>query len=250
MLKKLGTLALGAVVVAGGLWWAGARNDLDGLGQSLLPAAAHAQDTTAGSGAADTGTKASDTKAGDTKAGDAKAELPKVPDYSLGNPDAKVKVIEYGAFTCPHCREFHADVWPKLKKNYIDTGKIDFTFRAFYLQRYGLWANMVARCGGEMRYYGIADMLFDKQPDWAYTQDPSKAIEGIRKIGLAAGLTKDQMDQCLHDGKMAQALVAKFQKYAKQDGIEGTPTFMINGKKYTNMGYDKFSKILDGLLKN
>jgi protein-disulfide isomerase len=229
MLKRIGTLTLGVVALAGALWLAALPQPGGGpvtLGQALLPNAAHA-DTTADATAPD--------------------KLPAVPDYSLGNPDAKVKVIEYGAFTCPHCAEFHADVWPKLKENYIDTGKIQFTFRAFFLQRYGLWADLIARCGGEMRYYGLIDMIFDKQREW-YSSDASQTVANLRQIGLAAGLTKSELDQCLNDGPMAQALVAKFQKYAKQDEIEGTPTFMINGKKYQNMGYDDFAKILDGLL--
>lgn len=241
MLKKTTRTLMAAALVAGGLFLGGA-NTQGGIAGLILPTAAQAQTT---STTQDTAKPADKTQA-DTKAADA---LPAVPDISEGDPNAPIHVIEYGAFTCPHCAEFHAAVFPELKKNYIDTGKVLFTYRAFFLQRYGLWADLVARCGGEMKYYGIVDMLFNKQREWAYNSDQQKVIDGLRQIGLTAGLTKDQLDQCLNDGKMAQAMVAKWQKDAKADKIEGTPTFMINGKKYENMSYDAFAKILDGLLK-
>ena len=115
----------------------------------------------------------------------------------MGAEDAPVTLMEYASFTCPHCAEFHATVYPKLKKNYIDTGKIKFTFRAFFFNRYGLWADMVARCGGEMRFFGIADMLYDQQTDWVGAGSADKVIAKLKTIGRSAGLTDGQMDQCL-----------------------------------------------------
>lgn len=240
MLKSLPSTLRAALLVAGALMWAGT-------------VATTAQ---AGTGQADTGqTKVSQTEAtqngaaakADTAKADAK--LPAVPDYTEGSATAPIHVIEYGAFTCPHCAEFHATVYPKLKKNYIDTGKIKFTFRAFFFNRYGLWADMIARCGGEMRFFGIADMLYDQQTDWVGAGSADKVIAKLKTIGRSAGLTDGQMDQCLKDGPMAQAMVAKFQKESAADKIDGTPTFMINGKKYSNMDYAAFSKVLDGLSK-
>ena len=107
-------------------------------------------------------------------------------DFSLGSPDAPVKVVEYASFTCPHCATFHANVFKKLKTDYIDTGKVHFTLREVYFDRYGLWAAMVARCGGDMRYFGIHDMLFDQQQDWATASDPTIAVQKLRTIGLSA----------------------------------------------------------------
>lgn len=232
MLKSLPSALRAALLVVGALMWAGtiATTARAETGQTKV-----AQSEAAQNGAA-------------AKA-DAKAKLPAVPDYSEGSPNAPIHVIEYGAFTCPHCAEFHATVYPKLKKNYIDTGKVKFTFRAFFFNRYGLWADMIARCGGEMRFYGIADMLYDQQTDWVGAGSPEKVIAKLKTIGRSAGLSDGQMDQCLKDGPMAQAMVAKFQKESAADKIDGTPTFMINGKKYSNMDYAAFSKILDGLLK-
>ncbi len=176
------------------------------------------------------------------------AEAPQVPDLVIGNPDAKVTVVEYASYTCPHCATFHARVFKDLKANYIDTGKIRFVYREVFFDRYGLWAAMVARCGGEMRYFGIQEMLYAEQPAWSGAGGAVEVVNAIRKIGLKAGLTNDALDACLTDGAMAEAMVAKFQKDSEADGIDSTPSFVINGKKYGNMNYADFSKLLDELL--
>ena len=102
-------------------------------------------------------------------------------DFSLGSPDAPVKIVEYASFTCPHCAHFHETVFGQLKKDYIDTGKVQFSLREVYFDRYGLWAAPIARCGGEMKYFGIQDMLFAKQTEWAASEDPAQVVEAIFK---------------------------------------------------------------------
>lgn len=176
------------------------------------------------------------------------AEAPQVPDLVIGNPDAKVTVVEYASYTCPHCATFHARVFKDLKANYIDTGKIKFVYREVFFDRYGLWAAMVARCGGEMRYFGIQDMLYAEQAAWSGAGGATDVVGALRKVGLKAGLTSEALDACLQDGAMAEAMVAKFQADTTADGIDSTPSFVINGKKYSNMNYADFAKLLDGLL--
>lgn len=176
------------------------------------------------------------------------ATAPEVADLVIGNPDAKVTVVEYASYTCPHCATFHARVFKELKANYIDTGKVRFIYREVYFDRYGLWAAMVARCGGEMRYFGIQDMLYAEQADWSGAGGAVDVVAALRKIGLKAGLTNEALDACMQDGAMAEAMVAKFQKDSAADGIDSTPSFVINGKKHGNMTYADLSKLLDGLL--
>ncbi|MGB5558872.1 MAG: DsbA family protein [Paracoccaceae bacterium] len=168
-----------------------------------------------------------------------------VAEISMGNPDAKVTVIEYASYTCPHCRNFHQTVFSELKSNYIDTGKINFIYREVYFDRFGLWAAMVARCGGEMRYFGIADMIYETQEEWVAGGDPAQIAQNLRKIGKKAGLSDAELDACMNDGEQAKALVAAYQKNAEADNIESTPTFVINGKKYSNMNYADFAATLD-----
>ncbi|MBC2836123.1 DsbA family protein [Paragemmobacter straminiformis] len=169
-----------------------------------------------------------------------------VQDFSLGDPAAKVQITEYASFTCPHCARFHETVWSDLKKNYIDTGKVHFTYREVYFDRYGLWAAMMARCGGELRYFGIVDILFSTQKEWAGSEDPNVTVENLKKIGRSVGMDDAGLDVCMKDQAQAEALVAHFQKGMTDDGIEGTPTFIVNGTKHSGeMSYEEFAKIVD-----
>jgi protein-disulfide isomerase len=169
-------------------------------------------------------------------------------DFSLGSPDAPVKIVEYASYTCPHCADFHANVFKSLKAEYIDTGKVHFTLREVYFDRYGLWAAMVARCGGEMRYFGIHDMLFDKQKEWAASQDPMEVVNNIKAIGLAAGLDQAALDACLNDQAQAEALIKQFETNMAADGVTGTPTIFINGEKHSNMAWADLKALIDAAL--
>lgn len=171
-----------------------------------------------------------------------------VPELVLGNPDAKVVVTEYASFTCPHCATFHSAVFKPLKADYIDTGKIKFIYREVYFDRYGLWAAMVARCGGEMRYFGISDILYTTQAEWAGSNDAAVVVGNLRKIGRTAGMSNEQLDACLQNGDMAQAMVAKYEADTKADGINSTPSLVINGTKYSNMSYAELAKLIDAKL--
>lgn len=169
-------------------------------------------------------------------------------DFSLGSPDAKVKLVEYASYTCPHCANFHKTVFGQLKKDYIDTGKVQFTMREVYFDRYGLWAALIARCGGEMRYFGIHDILFEKQAEWAASEDPAQVVENLKTIGRTAGLEDAAMDACLNDTANAEALIKQFQTNMEADGVEGTPTLFINGAKHSNMAYEDLKALLDAEL--
>ncbi len=168
-----------------------------------------------------------------------------VAEMTLGNPDADVTVIEYASFTCPHCRNFHENVFKDLKANYIDNGKIHFVYREVYFDRFGLWAAMLARCAGEERYFALANLIYQTQSDWTAGGDPAEIADKLRKLGLTAGMSKEEIDVCLQDGDKARALVAVYQENAKADDVNSTPTFIIDGKKYGNMNYAEFAAILD-----
>ncbi len=227
MMKNVRFAAAALVIIGGlGLWAAGSKSPEISL---LAPLAAQAQETTAPA----TGTTAATIE---------------IKDFGLGPVDAKVKITEYASFTCPHCANFHADVFPKLKADYIDTGKVRFEYREVYFDRYGLWAAMMARCGGEMRYFGITDILFDTQSEWAATDDPAAVVANLKKIGRTAGLDDAALEVCMKDAATADALVKHFETNFKADGIEGTPSFMINGVKYSNVKYDELKSILDAEL--
>ena len=178
----------------------------------------------------------------------AEADDSLVKEMALGDPDAPVTMIEYASFTCPHCKSFHEGPMKRIKADYVDTGKVQFILREVYLSRPALWAGMVARCGGEDRYFGIVDMIFEKQSDWSGASTPEEVAEGLRRIGRIAGLTDDDLDACLSDVEKAEALVSVSEGHRVADDVRGTPSFVINGEKYSNssdMTYEKFAEILD-----
>ncbi len=226
-MKPLPALVLAAAALAGAGWYLTA----DRATERALPLAAMAQE---GQGQAATG----------SSSGTA-AETASVQEMTLGNPDAAVQVTEYASFTCPHCANFNETIWPRIKKNYVDTGKIGFTYREVYFDRYGLWAGMLARCGGDaQKYFAIGDMIYDRQRDWTQGE-PADIASNLRQIGKSAGLNDEQLDACLTDGAKAEALVAAFEKNAEADNINSTPSFIIDGEKFSNMSYEDFATTLD-----
>ncbi|SDX48227.1 DsbA family protein [Litoreibacter albidus] len=170
-----------------------------------------------------------------------------VKEMFIGDENAPITLIEYASFTCPHCATFHKNVFKDLKKDYVDTGKVKFVFREVYFDRYGLWAGMVARCGDGARYFGITDLIFENQRDWAQGE-PAQIAGKLRKFGKQAGLDDATLDACMTDGDKAAAMTAVYQENAKADGIRSTPSLVINGKLHENMSYSDLKKILDAEL--
>jgi len=166
-------------------------------------------------------------------------------DIALGQADAPVTVIEYASFTCSHCKAFHDENWPKLKAEYVETGKVKFIQRDVYFDAVGLWAGILARCGGDAKYYAVSDLIFDDQQTWLNAKSGDEIAANLRKVGAKAGLTDEQMDACWADKQKVADLVATFQKNATADKIEGTPTFIINGETVQNQPWEDMKKILD-----
>ncbi|SLN67325.1 Disulfide bond formation protein D precursor [Pseudoruegeria aquimaris] len=217
MQRKLALAAAAVALLTAGAAWVTSNTQQTAAGFSAPFAAANAQET----------------------------QAPEIVEMVLGEEDAPITVIEYASYTCPHCANFHKAVYPQLKKNYIDTGKVKFIYREVYFDRFGLWASMVARCGGEMRFFGITDLIYAGQKEWTSSGDPATIAQNLRKIGLTAGIPEGQLDACMQDADMAQALVGWFEENAKADDINSTPSFIIDGKKVSNMNYADFSALLD-----
>lgn len=227
-MKKYLSLTILALMFAVGGAWMLTRPQQAALFENL-PGAAQAQEA-----AADTATAEVDTST--------------VIEMAQGSADAPVTLIEYASYTCPHCAAFHANQYQQLKADYIDTGKVRFIFREVYFDRFGLWASMIARCGGEMRFFGITDLLYDEQEEWLAGGDPVAISENLRRIGRTAGMDDATLDACLADENTAQTLVAWFQENATRDAVESTPTLFIDGVKYSNMAYDELAALIDAQL--
>jgi protein-disulfide isomerase len=162
----------------------------------------------------------------------------------LGDVNAPVTIVEYASFTCPHCKDFHLQSFLKLKKEYINTGKVKFIFREVYFDKYGLWAGMVARCGGSKSYFGLVDMIFEKQSEWV-TGEVAEVVDKLKRIGKISGLTNEDLDVCLQDTANARALVEEYRVNSVEDNIQSTPSFVINGKLHSNMDYNDLVDIIN-----
>lgn len=152
---------------------------------------------------------------------------------AMGSATAPVVMIEYASLTCPHCASVHIGALPQIKKEFIETGKLRLEFREVYFDQLGLWAAVIARCGGtETKYHGFVDLLMRQQERWARAEGQA-VIDALRGIGRAGGLSDERIDQCLSDRDLQVHMVEQFQRDAGKDGIQSTPTFIINGEKLT-----------------
>ncbi len=198
---------------------------------------------------AGTGSGAANPLIGAARAQDAAdIDTSSVVEMVQGAADAPVTIIEYASYTCPHCADFHAGAYRQIKKNYIDTGKVRLIYREVYFDKYGLWASMIARCGGPEKFFGITDLIFKGQSEWARAGDGAAIVAELRKIGRLAGLDDAALDACLQDADRAQTLVAWFQNNAEADEVQSTPSFIVNGKKVANQPYADFAALIDAEL--
>ena len=182
------------------------------------------------------------------------AALPALPalaapfteDTIVGDENAPVTVIEYISYTCPACAGFHNNVWPDIKKAYVDTGKVKFIFRGFYRNTVDLDVGVVARCGGEKGYYPLTHAYLSTQPIWTRAPDVTHAIKQIAK---RAGMPGAKLDACLADMEFKTKLVENFRDHAAEHGVNATPSFVIDGKTHSGgMSFEDFSDLVDGLL--
>jgi protein-disulfide isomerase len=151
-------------------------------------------------------------------------------DMTMGDPKAKVQMIEYASAACPHSARFAIDVFPAFKKKYIDTGKVHYTFREILTPPVEVAAAgfLLARCAGKDKYFTVLDGVFRSQQDWVQTQD----VRGsLLRVAQNAGISEENFNACISDEKAMKALNARVEKYATEDKIDATPTFLINGKK-------------------
>lgn len=154
-----------------------------------------------------------------------------LPDIIEGDPDAPVTIVEYASMTCGHCANFHENSYPAIKKAYLDTGKAKLILREFPFDPVSLAAFMMARCSGDdQRRTAMVDVLFDQQRSWATAESPSQEL---LKIARMTGMGQDEFVACLNNKELQQQIV-DVQKAGEEDfGVTATPTFFINGTKYS-----------------
>ncbi|MFQ5562608.1 MAG: DsbA family protein [Parvularculaceae bacterium] len=169
-------------------------------------------------------------------------------DMTLGNPDAKVTVLEFASVTCPHCAAFHENIFPTIKEDYVDTGKVRFIFREFPTAPAGLSyvGSVLARCaadkGGQNAYFAVLDSLFKTQKTWIYGEDPKLEL---LKIAAQTGMNEEDFDACMQRQELVDLINRNVKEGSEKYNVNATPTFIVNGTKRAIRDAEEFSKILD-----
>lgn len=167
-------------------------------------------------------------------------------DFTIGSPDAPVTLIEYASLTCPHCARFHTVVLPKLKKEYVDTGKVRVVYRDFPLDGMALRASALARCAGRERFFGFLDLLFKRQAVWAQSPSPMSALGEIAALG---GLSDEDLAACFRDDKLLKEIAKQKLEAEQVFNVNSTPSFVINGRKFTGeSSYEGLKAAIDPLI--
>jgi len=173
-----------------------------------------------------------------------------LPDMALGPANASVTITEYASMTCPHCAAFNETVFPKIKSEYIDTGKVRYVFREFPLDIKAAAGSMLSRCiakDDSGKYFAVTDMLFRQQNDWVM----KNTTETLARIGKQAGLSQQAVEDCLKNQGLLDKIAAD-QKYAAEVlKVDSTPTFFVNGEKIKGeTSFEEFDKKIKSLLKS
>lgn len=166
---------------------------------------------------------------------------------SIGNPNAKVVVKVFSSLTCPHCADFHTEIFNKLKKDFIDKGKVKFEHHPFPLDLAALNAEIIVRCqkNNDIKFK-LLEEIYIKQKSWAIGSDINKINDLIKKVGSNFDLSENKMDSCLKDNIAQDEILNQRIEAQKKYEINSTPTIFINEKKYTKkIDYKTFKKVID-----
>jgi protein-disulfide isomerase len=179
-------------------------------------------------------------------------------DRALGNPKAKLVVIEYAAPSCPVCAQFNSDTLPQIKANYVDTGKVYYVFRVFPLRGDDGAAEKIARCLPEDKYFPFIDLLFRNQPKWdvEYAQQnpalgtPQGVHDGLVLLARIAGMSAEQADRCMSDTASDAIINQVAQDGEQKYKITGTPTIVVDGVAQTSgfIPYASLKQTIDAAL--
>jgi len=172
-----------------------------------------------------------------------------LPDLAIGSATAPVTIIEYASMTCGHCAHFAKETFPKLKSAYIDTGKVRFILREFPLDMLAAAVFMLARthAGGDAgKYMQLVEGFFATQTDWA-VKNP---VEPLKKVARQMGISEDEFVKAIENRDLLDQVSKVRDHAADKLGVNGTPTFFINGVKLAQAAtIETMAKIIDPMLK-
>jgi protein-disulfide isomerase len=180
-------------------------------------------------------------------AASARADELAMAERSVGKADAKTTVIEFFSLTCSHCAAFAAETLPKVKSDLIDTGKVRWIYHDYPLDQIALVAAQVARYLPVDRYEPFVNALLSTQNRWAFARDANHTEEIWKTAGLA-GMSRATFDKAVADNDLKTWILKQQQADQDKWKIDSTPSFVINGTKYTGeMTFDAFRKLIPGV---
>jgi protein-disulfide isomerase len=164
-------------------------------------------------------------------------------DQVLGPANAPVTVIEYFSLDCPHCARWAADVFPKVKSELIDTGKIRYVMRDFPLHGPALQAAILAHCAPD-EYVAFVETLFSAQNAWVPRKQGDDPLVELAKIGKLGGISDAKFKSCQEDKALSDQIVAS-RVGGEAANVTGTPFFFINGTGHSGeLEYEEFAKLV------
>ena len=164
-----------------------------------------------------------------------------------GKESAKIKIIAYESLTCSHCANFHKDVYPELKKEYIDTGLAKIEFRHFPLDIAALNASKIAQCKSD-ESLRILESLYSNQQEWVRGSTVEDINENLKNFIEKEGYKID-FEKCINDKKIEDYILNDRIEGAKKFNINATPTIIINNKKFEkSLNYKNLKKYLEKLI--
>jgi protein-disulfide isomerase len=172
-----------------------------------------------------------------------------IADKVEGNPDAPVTVIEYASPTCPVCANFMINMYPRLKRDYIDTGKIFYVFRTFPRLADDVAAEKLARCMPKDKYMEFQDSLYANQAKWDYEfgiPQPDGVHAALVELAGAAGMSEAEANRCMASPAEEAAITKVGEDGVAKYKVSATPTFVINGQ--AQAGFEAFFERLDAAL--
>jgi protein-disulfide isomerase len=164
-------------------------------------------------------------------------------EYTLGPADAKIVIVEYASLTCPHCAQFHTQVLPGLKKEFVETGKVRYVYRDFPHDRLALGAAMIARCAGRENFFGFIDTFYAAQGQWTGASNPLSALGNLARLG---GMSQKKFDACLKNVEVQNEILRQRLEAANEFKVQSTPTVFVDGERYGGgMSLDQVRTLLN-----
>ena len=169
---------------------------------------------------------------------------------NIGKSDANITVKVFSSLTCPHCANFHKNIFENLKKDFIDKGLVKFEHHSFPLDLAALNAELIIRCHVDnIKKFQLLGEIYKKQNQWAVGSDINIINESIKKIGLSSGLNNNKMDDCLKNETAQDEILNERIEAQKEYKIQSTPTIYINKKQYKGKHeYKSFKTAIEKLL--